>query len=324
MKFNYFLYGVCALLLVIIAPENRAQVIAEEFVVDHSPIIDFEWSPDGDFLAVSDADEIQVIDMDEQEVVRAIPVSSQYIQSIAWNVDGSLIAAYSLTQNAILVFDVQTTELTYRIEGDARIKEQGNFLYVNDVIWNACGLFSINGSIDLFLWGDSEYLPEPLTLSGHRDVVINTAMSDDCQFVVTSATDHTMRIWSILSGENILSLDGIRAFTVGDDRITYISTENMVVESAWSQESAHVLYALDPNEQVWFLDWSGDGDFLAFTTGDITILSVSPETAIVVTLSAEDRQFEELRWNPSRPLLATADYSRVVSVWNLESAIEEG
>jgi WD40 repeat protein len=126
------------------------------------------------------------------------------------------------------------------------------------------------------------------------------------------------------SGENVHSLNGSRAFTIGDGAITYISSENMIVESSLSQESSHVLYALDQNEQVWFLERSTNGEFLAFTTDDIMILRLLPETSVVVMLSAEDRQFEELRWNPTRPLLATADYDRVVSVWNLESVIEEG
>jgi WD40 repeat protein len=247
--------------------EGKAQGIMEEFVIDNISAIDVAWSPNGEFLAVSDADEILIINIDNKEIENSILISSQ---SIAWSMDSSQIAAYSLAENAILVFDLQTLELNHRKESDIEISEIGNFPFVNELTWNECGLLSINGSIDLFLWEKDMY-KIPLIVK-HQDVVQTSILVMTVRLLQSATTALSRYGYSFR--ENTLTLDGRRAFAVHNKTIVYVSTDNAIVEKPFSQQNSQVLYNLAQEEQVMFLDWSTNGDFFAIATvsSGLTIL----------------------------------------------------
>lgn len=313
MKSTYLIRSICLFTFVLLAIQSQAQEIIEEFVVDvGGSVFDFAWSPDGEFIAVGNYEEIQVIDVEEQVIMSSISTTSH---SIAWNPDGSQIASYSLIDNSISIFDIQSGELENIVNGISEINDMDDFISVRDLTWNECGLFSINGAVDLFIWGESEFLLEPLRLSGHSEVVINTMITDDCRTIVTSAADAKLRIWSIESGENTLSLDVRRAFTIQNDELFYFSPNKEIIKKSLGSESSEVIYKISKDEGILSMDWSSDERLLSYTSNIGEIIILSPSDSSSLRIIPEDSLYNVVLWHPFDFTLVSVDNMGMLRVW---------
>lgn len=318
MNLKIFLCSLFIVSIAILTGINSGREAIHDVIIDTQSTIDLAWSTDGEYLALSQVDGIVILETDNQSVIQSISTSSY---SIAWKPDNSQIATYSLSENVLFVFDVETGELAYTIQGDSRVIDSQGFIFINELIWNDCGLFSINGSIDLFVWGDSPLLKNPIKLTGHEDVVIDVAITDDCQHIITSATDRTIKIWDISSGESILSITAKRAFSLRDDSLIYISSDNALVEYSISQQTSHVYYEFDEDTQILDIDWSYDRNFIAYLTNFGTPHILQLDNGEIYNLTYTTLMYEIL-WNPHRPLLASLDTPKVVRIHSLEFVAE--
>jgi WD40 repeat protein len=229
-----------------------------------------------------------------------------------------------LAENVIHIFDFQSGELQKTIEGVPEIFDIDGFIFENNLFWNSCGLFSINGTSGLFVWGESEYLPMPLILSGNNDVVLETLMTEDCETVITSSTDRITTVWSLTSGEVVTSLEGGRAFAVVNDSLTYVSHDNAIVNTLLGLAEGQKLYSLGENEQVLSLDWSSDGIFLAYASDIRGIVVVAPDLDVPdLTISQENSLYEVVLWNPSNTTLVSVDNIGILKVWDLSPYLGE-
>jgi WD40 repeat protein len=171
-------------------------------------VTSLEWSPtQPNILAVAGYFEalqgvVRIIDTVSGATLYVLD-GGQSVGAIAWNPDGSEIAAASnnlgpISRNEVQVWNTNTGALVTQAMSSVES--------ITSITWNPDGtqIAGATASSTIFIWNvtTGEVIHE---LTGHTDVVLSVAWSPDGNRIAStsSTVDNTLRIWNTVTGENI-------------------------------------------------------------------------------------------------------------------------
>ena len=225
------------------------------------------FSPDGKTLAGLDYKEVHLFDAKTGKLKRTIPEHPQYINCIAFSVDGNTIATVD-RDGQIRFWDTDTGKVKDTLGTHKKAVKSVKFSPDGKTIATR----SIDGKVRL--WNiDTKRLEN--TLSIHKNSIYDVVFSPDGNTLVTENSDETIRLWNTKTGNLIKIID------IGDhvDELLF-SPDGETIASAsrhhsirlWDAKSGILNKKLDGHAYavtgLWF---SPDGETLASTTTNNTI-----------------------------------------------------
>ncbi|KAJ4076770.1 hypothetical protein NW756_012779 [Fusarium oxysporum] len=143
---------------------------------------------------------LPTVDSDWNAVLQTLEGHTEWVSSVVFSKDGTLIASGSW-DNTIKIWNMVTGEEERTLEGHTD--------WVNSVIFSNDGKLIASGSRDntVKIWnmvtGEEEG-----TLKGHTDSVNSVVFSNDGTLIASGSDDSTVKIWNVVTGEEERTLEG--------------------------------------------------------------------------------------------------------------------
>ncbi len=258
---------------------------------------DVAWHPNGHHLASGSQDNSIIIwDTEAGKIQHTLLGHTKGVRKVMWSPDGRRLASSS-NDNSIIVWDVET--------GEAMRNLTGHTDSVLSVTWSPDGDRLASGSDDnsIIIW-DTRNGEALTTLTGHTNRVWDVVWSPDGHRLASSSDDTTIIIWDTDSGEALTTLIG---HSGGIDETVFFST----LIQGWR--------TLSFAEGVLSVDWSPDGDRLASSSKDGTIIIWDIESSnILMTLTGHAQDVTSVVWNPDGHHLASSSDDNSIIIWDIE------
>ncbi len=167
---------------------------------------------------------------------------------------------------------------------------------------------------------------EFLTLSGNSDLVNSIAVSSNEQFLVSGGWDHSLKIWSVQTGQIYRNLRGhensITAIAITPDSQFVVSGSVDSSVKIWSAQTGEILHTLqghsDPVTVIAICPYS---QFIASGSGDNTIKIWSIESGeLLHTLIGHINSVQDISISDDAQLLYSASVDQTLKVWSLQTA----
>ena len=246
----------------------------------HTPAAAMALSADGKHLAVGHGNQVLIRDVTAKDapVVATLEGHKEVVQSLAWNTQGTLLAAGGY--RAVLVWKVPETKTPAKTETEEQPWQLAHtlttplegritgavFLLDNATLILADGAISQKGVLHRWKLGE----PKPAqTVEAHGDNVLSLAMSRDGKQIATGGADNLAKVWDATSLKETAKIEG----HVGHLMTLGFSTDGkwLATGSAdkdlkvWDIASKEMLMLLgDKSSPVNALLWSPDSTSLTY------------------------------------------------------------
>ena len=166
---------------------------------------------------------------------------------------------------------------------------------------------------------------EFLTVSGHYDLVNSIVVSSDAQFLVSGGWDHSLKIWSVQTGQIYRTLRGhsnsITALAVTPDSQFIVSGSADSTVKIWSAQTGELLHTLQGHSySVSALTISPDSQLIASGSGDNTIKIWSIESGeLLHTLTDHTHSIQAISIQDDAQFLYSASADNTIKVWSLQA-----
>lgn len=259
-----------------------------------------------------------------------IPPSN--IMTLAWNPDGTLIAAGGMT-GLLQIYDA-SAQIQFEF---SNITED-----IYSVVWSPDGTKIATGGTDKIvrIWNiqDPNYEPYALIaeLSGHEDTILSVAWSPDSANLmsVSRSEYYTMRLWDAVNFQS----DALRQYQISNlfaaawspDGYTVILSSEVglfIFSDPFAIDIADLgVYLFGEFIHTQAMAQSGNGGQLVAGTrvGEVYILDMSSH-AIWNTFDLHSHWVYSAAWNPINNLITTLAYDEPITIWdaNTGSVIRE-
>ncbi|MEO8611114.1 MAG: WD40 repeat domain-containing protein [Chloroflexota bacterium] len=271
------------------------------------------WSPDGSKVAIGyatpycDSDPqfyiIHILDPVTRNVIQNLTGSTCSITSLDWSPDGTKVAASSLDDWGLRVWDAQTGQLVSTIQvggqGVCSVKWKPDGFQLaaagcsngtalidpntgkgigsppiggTSLAWSPDGskLVSGSGYEGAVRVADMNADQQIMYLEGHTAGISNVSWSPDGTLLVSAGgiDDPTIRIWDAESGENTLILEehtgAIRGVAWSPDSTRLVSASSDGTVRIWDLTIGQLLETFSNTYPIYAVDWSPDGTQLAY------------------------------------------------------------
>ena len=252
-------------------------------------------SPDGRWAAVSSGDQISIMDMEMKQVV-STRKNSGFVNSLAYNNDGTLLAAggYVANDGLISIWDVSNPKELQLLKDESG----GHSKQIKSIAFSPDGKYLATGSWDksVVLWDVSS--PENMravdTLRelGPHDEVTSLAFSPDGKFLISGEATGKMHLWNIQDPSSAEWLQEIPA--------------------QHTQEVSSI--AFDP---------LGGGKFASASDDKTVVLwdwdPASDSITKVAVLEGHTGRVRSIAFNEGGTILASAGYDDTVILWGVQT-----
>lgn len=276
----------------------------------HAPATTLTLSADGKWLAAGIGNRVVVRDAKTKDfpVVATLEGHKDVIQSLAWNSDGTKLAAGGY--RSVLVWNSADWKVAHTLAAPLEGRVTGlTFLADKTTLILADGPTGVKGVLHRWKLGE----PKPAqTIDAHADNILSLALSKDGKQIATGGADTLAKVWDAATLKEIAKIEGhvghITALAFNHDgkwlatgsadkelKVWDIATKEMLMllgdKSApvnavmWSPDSTALTYLTDSGNVFNITELkSHDGVRLAFTSGKskkLTTLEGVPYAALL-------------------------------------------
>ena len=237
--------------------------------VGHAPATTLALSPDGKKLAAGFGNRVLVRDVTAKDspVIATLEGHQDVVQSLAWNADGSLLAAGGY--RTVLVWNAADWKVAHTLAAPLEGRVTGLiFLLDNTTLIVADGATSVKGVLHRWKLGEAK---PAQTIEAHADNVLILAISKDGKQIASGGADNLAKVWDAATFKEIAKIEG----HVGHITALGFSTDGkwLATGSAdkdlkvWDIASKEMLMLLgDKSAGVNALLWSPDSTSLTYLT----------------------------------------------------------
>ena len=157
-------------------------------------VYDIEFSPDNRFIAIASADHlVRIFDISSFELIKTLDLHNGWVVEVKFSEDGKLLISGGYQSEIIIWETVSFTPIQILKAEDS---SNGSFLLAENNSQLLTPGDSIINTWDIEKGEIINSLRAPHALQGFKFI-------KDGKYMVSSAEDHTVRIWSIVSGDAI-------------------------------------------------------------------------------------------------------------------------
>jgi WD40 repeat protein len=301
------------------------RIIAE--YTDHDgPVCFVDFCLDGQTLVgCDDRRSLWTRRLESHSPRRALAAFHGKIDSVSLSPDRKRLAA-SRRNCPVSIWDIATGSQGGSYQPNSRFVEQTTFTPDGQSLILRCAdaqirVWRIQGSPDLCR-----------KLAGHPDECWTLAFSPDGRLLASGSDDHTIKLWDVAAGRELLSLQGHEqtvtavAFFPDGNRLASVSLDHTLriwtlsVDALNGQLSARSDLLATLDERLFALAITRDGEHLAVGGGAGTIhvwdtgtLRETPQ------FTGHDRTVHALAYSPNGLFLVSASHDKTVRFWDAKT-----
>lgn len=315
---DWLIFSICALM---IAAGTACRLALD--AVDQPAYYDVEWSPASDIFAVGGSEGIQIFDQNLQQVFE---IESEYVEDVAWNPDGTLLAVVSNQRTLIIV----------RVDSGISEFQRFAIASIKRVAWSTDGsklavATSPSGSKSSLSLYEVDTLSENKISLNHSFSFAEqnarfTSITWDAssQYIATTDDSYVVAVWDSNDGSIVISTD----YPLKDDpsnlgliEIEWHPTELELAVQRW--ELPLELISVPSNQVTTMSDfvgrdiqWDSNGGYMAIQHSHQIELRDIKSQQLVQQLEAIGGFIGEFSLNPAGNLLvAVGSESGKPQIW---------
>ena len=321
---------------VLLFDANTGELLHDLKMPGHAEwVTGFQFSPNGQTLAVRTCDEIYFWDMNTGELEKTITGYSDFVGKVAYSPDGRTLASLD---NSVRIWDLDTQKLiktistkTLSVKGEIRA-----IAYSPNEEILACG----TNDKTVVLWDVSEWKKRGV-LEGHIDGVSSVAFSPDGQTLASGSWDGKILLWNTHTGEHLRTLKRQKdesyvstvLFSPNGQILANIESDETI--RLWDVATGKLLKTIKVKaDTVNSIDFSPDGTTLvtADDTGKIKFWDVTTGVRKEVTHFKEEGTYDvyavfspdgntlaSLVFSPGGNTLASLGTGHEIFLWNVST-----
>jgi WD40 repeat protein/tRNA A-37 threonylcarbamoyl transferase component Bud32 len=282
---------------IILTTQNHTQTVS-----------DITFSPDGSKLAVGSFDtRISLIDLQGDNI--NLSSGSEIPDGGIIRFSNGGINFYLLDSNSIKVFNTLTGEIVSRKES---IENKSLLTFSNDDTFMVRG--KTDNSLDVINLSNGEVISN---LIGHTDKINFVAISPNDQFIATSSSDKTVKIWLPMDGTLIQSIDMQNGFVTriefhDDDNLLFIHTNYPSSIQIWNITGGDFEKSYNYAGKV-----SPDGSMIATVVDKRNIQLIDIKTGeILYKLTGHLGNVLDMKFVSNGEKLISSGKDNTIRIWN--------
>lgn len=242
---------------------------------------------------------------------------SNYINSIAFNLDGTQLASGS-RDKTIKLWSVKEQKLINTLSGHSSP--------VNSVAFSPDGTLLASGSGDwtIKLWNVKKQKLIK-TFSGHSSSVNSVIFNLDGTLFVSGSSDKTIKLWSVVEQKLIKTFSDhsnpVYSVAFSPDGTLFASGSADKTIKLWSVENQKLIKTFSGHsDSVYSVTFSSDGTLLASGSADNTINLWSVENQkLINTFSGHSGFINSVTFSPDSTLFASGSSDKTIKLWSVEN-----
>lgn len=244
----------------------------------HTPACALALSADGSKLAAAIGNRVLVRDMKAKgtPIVATLAGHQDVVQSLAWNSDGTLLAAGGY--RTVLVWNTSDWKLAHTLSAPLEGRVTGlAFLTDKQTLIIADGPTGLKGVLHRWKLGETK---PAQTVEAHTDNILSLTLSKDGKQIATGGADNLAKVWDANTLKEIAKIEGhvghvtTIAFNHNGKWLATGSADKEL--KVWDIASKEMLMLLgDKSAPVNVVMWSPDSTALTYLTDSGTVYGVT-------------------------------------------------
>lgn len=242
------------------------------------------------------------------------PMPANWITSVAWNPEGSLIAK-SLQNGTVEVLDANSLQIIQSLHN--------NSLYPSKVVaWSPDGDYlAVGVKKNIYIW-DTTTWQVTLTFQGHTDTINGIAWSTNGTKIASTTfagRSPNILVWEVPNG--MILTEGGNEDILGID---WQPNGNLLIIPAggasrlYDSLTGNSLDSFEAYGQALTTKWSPDGSMIASgSTGNIIAVFDADTATEIAKLEGHTDGINEVDWSPNGLQLASASYDGDIRIWDI-------
>ncbi|MBO5956262.1 MAG: WD40 repeat domain-containing protein [Bacteroidales bacterium] len=155
----------------------------------------------------------------------------------------------------------------------------------------------------------------------HKDYVSSASFSPDGRYVVTASGDHTSKLWSVESGDCLMTMEhniDVNSASFSPDGRYVVTASSDKTSKLWSVESGECLMTMNHEDEVESASFSPDGRYVV-TVSDLTSKLWSVESGECLMTMNHYGWVNSASFSPDGRYVVTASYDDTSKLWSVES-----
>ena len=277
------------------------------------------WHPNGNILAVACDRAVVLWDSERHVELGACIGHTNWIKSVAFSSDGTLLASASDDKTVKLWSVADMREVACLLGHEEK---------VNAVAFSPDGTTLASASWDstVRLWTVADGR-ETARLLGHESWINAVAFSPDGTVLASASRDKTVRLWSVANKRETARLHGhrapVRSVMFSPDGAELASGSEDCMVGVWSVANGREIAWLGGHKGwIYTVVFSPDGATLASASYDKTVRLWSADSGQKTVLLKHEDYVTGVAFSPDGTMLATASNDNTVRLWSAADARE--